>query len=105
MKYMKIFENFNNKEKEMEELFLQLSHMDELEIVFDFTELESSEYISYYYNDEFVFEQNKKMKCFGINYKHFTPIRDKFYINNYDMSILLNSMIEKYFNLYNYNLY
>lgn len=32
---MKTFESFNNKDKEIEKLFLELSHIDELEIKFD----------------------------------------------------------------------
>ena len=51
---MKTFEQYNiNDEKEMEELFLEIAHLDELEIRFDFIKYNLD--LFYFYNDEWLF--------------------------------------------------
>lgn len=97
---MKTFENYNKDEKEMEELFLQLAHFDELYIYFDF--ITYSEYIYYRTNGDWLFDQNKIKKEFWISYEIFMVFEQQFYDS--DIFIFIASMIEKYFGIKNYTI-
>lgn len=105
---MKTYEDFNNiDEKKMEELFLQLSHLDELEIRFSFLDnnnnLSSSKYyLYYYYKSVCFFEINTNRKYFWINeVSIFNIIREEIIDYNSTMKFI-KKMIDKYFVHKNY---
>ena len=88
-----------SKDSDYEKLFIKLSHLDELEIKFDFTKY--SECVYYFYSDKDMFELFKRSDG---NY---------FYINIDIYSILLKEtgkkqflemLVEKYFKLTNVSL-
>ena len=97
---MKTFEAFNNID-EKEELFLQLAHLDELEIKFDFIEYENI--IFYFYKDKCLFYQNKKSKAFYIEYvKIWSVFEKKFSLNFKETKDFMVGAIDKHFKLKDY---
>lgn len=97
---MKMFDAFNIDDKE--KLFLELAHLDELEIRFDFIEYKNSLY--YFYKKNCLFDQNKKRKIFWINYsKIWRVIEKKFDINDKETKDIMSSMVEKHFKLKKYS--
>ncbi|MCK9447040.1 hypothetical protein M0Q50_09340 [bacterium] len=99
---MKTYEQYSGiDEKEMEKLFLKVSHLDELEIVFRFIDnnylTSSNNYLWYQYVDICYFEVNINKKYFWVNdFKIFSNIYEK--INNYDDTmIFVKKMVDKYF--------
>lgn len=91
---MKTFEDFNN----MEELFLGIAHLDDLEIKFDFIDYGADFF--YYYNDSWLFKENKKNEFFFINYDKIWSVFEKKYGLNYDeIDNFMTIMLDKYFKL------
>jgi hypothetical protein len=94
---MKTFEAFNIDPHE--NLFLEISHLDELEIKFDFFEYKST--IFYLYNNNCLFGYVKSHKTFYVNRDDISKyFETSFYINKKNMVVFLESMINKYFNIY-----
>lgn len=97
---MKTFEQFDNID-EKEKLFLEVAHLDELVIKFDFIEYEYDLY--YFYKDNCLFDQNKKTMYFYIRYiKIWSVFEKKFGINFQEIKDFMLGMINKYFKLKNY---
>ncbi|MCK9445721.1 hypothetical protein M0Q50_02385 [bacterium] len=100
---MKTFGNLqNHMEKEMEELFIKLSHLDELEIKFNFISTEN--YLFYNYNDEWQFIQEKNQMYFWTDEDIIVGIENDFDLGRVETRIFLQTMIEKYFGFKNYNI-
>lgn len=100
---MKTFESFNNKDKEIEELFLKLSHIDELDIKFDFREWKDS--IFYFYGDIVIFEQELLSHQFWVNGKKIlNVIKQELYYSSQDIEDFFKSMIEKHLNIHGYSI-
>jgi len=100
---MKTFEQYNiNDEKEMEELFLEIAHLDELEIRFDFIKYNLD--LFYFYNDEWLFSQDKKFKNFYLNHKNiwlkFGYTSD---LNKSGFRFIIRNIVNKHFNLTDYS--
>lgn len=98
---MKTFGNFNNKQKQMEDFFIEVAHLDELEIKFDFIEYNGL-FLYYYYNNVRLFDMTKKFKYFHINSLIWKSFSSKFNLDYNNAQSILSSMIEKYFNLSGY---
>ncbi|MCK9445703.1 hypothetical protein M0Q50_02295 [bacterium] len=104
---MKTFEeynwdNFPEMKIDMEETFLELSHLDKLEISFDF--IDNDEWIFYFYKNREIFDQNKISKIFYINlYEIWSPIQKKFELDYQVTSDFMKDMIEKYFKINGYS--
>lgn len=87
--------------EEKENLFLELAHLDELEIKFDFIDYKTT--LDYVYNDEILFIQSKRIKIFVINYKDIWSVFTKrFNLTRGEIKEFTEDMIEKYFNLKGY---
>lgn len=92
---MKTFEDFNYTEREIEKTFLELSHIDELEINFDFIRYTFDLY--YFYKNECLFEYDKISDFFYVNYyRVWLPIRD---FDHDDLEEFMVTIIVKYFNI------
>lgn len=101
--YMKTFEAFNNIDKEIEELFLELSHIDELDIKFDFREWTDS--IFYFYGNIVLFEQELLSHHFWINDKKiYNVIKKEFDLNSGEINMYMDGMIEKHLNIHGYSI-
>lgn len=95
---MKSFEQY----KDMEQLFLELAHIDELEIRFNFISNHNNS-ILFFYKDIWLFDQDKKTKEFYINYDNiWLIIKSKFNLKIKEIRYFFTYMIEKYFNLTGY---
>lgn len=105
---MKTFEDFNNiDEKKMEEIFLQLVHLDELEISFRFLDSNNNltsckYYLWYYYNNHCYFEINRNKKYFWIDDASIFNILSKEIIDYNSTMKFIKKMIDKYFVHKNY---
>jgi hypothetical protein len=96
-----LIENFNNKEKEMEEFFLQLSHINELDIKFNFIEYKDT--LFYLYKNKCLFDQDKKTMYFYINYDKIWSVFEKeFSLNYQEIKDFMSGMVEKHFKLKDY---
>lgn len=112
---MKTFEAFNNIDgKDLEEFFLKLSHLDELEIKFDLINHDSE--LFYFYRGECLFTNHKEIKQFWIYYDNFILRFEKKYKlktkkSTTSLKEFLATMVEKYFGITghdiitNYNFY
>ncbi|MCK9446880.1 hypothetical protein M0Q50_08535 [bacterium] len=97
---MKTFEHFEVID-EKEKLFLELAHLDELEIKFDFIEYPKNIY--YFYKDTWLFNQDKKFNYFWINYdKIWIVFSSKFDINYKEIGYYMSDILEKHFKLNGY---
>lgn len=97
---MKTFEQFENID-EKEKLFLQLAHLDNLDIKFDFIEYKYE--LFYIYKDNCLFYQEKKSKCFYINFdKIWEVFENKFSLNYKKIQKIMNGMVKKHFKLKGY---
>ena len=97
---MKNFINYikESKEDKYEKLFLKLSHLNELEIKFDF--IEYKKLIFYFYNETELFDQDKKSGWFYINDdKIWSVFKFKFSLNYDDIQSITKKAIEKHFKL------
>ena len=98
---MKTFEQYNNKEKEMEELFIQLSHLDELDIKFDFLRYKYEMF--YFYKKNFLFDIEKfgtnSIDKFWIDEKIWNRIVLRFGFSSIDIEDFMVSMSIKYFGI------
>jgi hypothetical protein len=99
---MKTFENYNLK-YEMEESFLHLAHLDNLEIKFDLIEYEDDMF--YFYDNIYLFSYMKKPKEFYMNPKRIWSIENRYDISGIEFEQFMKSMVEKYFNFYDCRIY
>ena len=87
-----------SKEDEYEKLFLELSHLNELEIKFDHIKYE--DYIFYFYNENELFYQDKKNDYIYINYNEIWLIFErKFDLIYGDIQVITKKIVEKHFKL------
>lgn len=94
------FENYNI-DNEVENLFLELAHLDELEIGFDF--INNKYQLLYKYNNVYLFSHDKPTKYLRIKYGEiWSSIEDIFNLTIEETTYHMNKMTEKYFNLYDY---
>lgn len=97
---MKTFETFNNTD-ELEKFFLEVAHLNELEIRFDFINFET--YMFYFYNYKCFFHKMKKTKIFYMDdYYIFSKFKSKFNINYRNFRLFTKKMIDKHLNLDDY---
>jgi hypothetical protein len=98
---MKTFDDFDEYD-EKEDFFLELAHIDELQIRFDFIKYKI--YMFYCYeNNRSLFHKIKKRKIFYIDdFYMFSKFEKKFHTNYKNTRIFMKKMIDKYFNLYDY---
>jgi len=100
---MKNYYNYINesKEYEYEKIFLELAHLDELEIIFDFIKYEKNIY--YFYNELSLFNLYKnlyKNSYFYINYSDIWKFfESKFRLNYDDIQLITKNLIERHFKL------
>ena len=97
---MKNFINYikESKQDEYEKLFLELAHLDELDIKFDFIEYKN--YIFYFYNETELFDQYKKSRDFYINYNEIWSFFKTNYNLNYDdIKSITKDLVERHFKL------
>ena len=98
MKYLKLFNESIDDNLQYDKLFIELSHLDELEIKFDFIEYE--DYIHYFYNESMLFVQDKKKGWFYMNYdKIWSIFKTKFKLNYGDIQSITKKIVEKHFKL------
>ena len=96
---MKNFINYIKESKqEYEKLFLSLSHLDELEIKFDF--IKYKKHIFYFYNETELFDQDKKSRYFYINYDEIWSFFEKnFGLKYNDIQSITKELVERHFKL------
>lgn len=98
---MKTYESFNNKEQE--ELFLELARLDELEIKFNF--INTPNKLFYHYDGILYFINEKENKYFSINRNWICfEFKNEFGFDESETLSFMETMIEKYFGLYNYKM-
>ncbi|MCK9445722.1 hypothetical protein M0Q50_02390 [bacterium] len=99
---MKTFESFNMDPRE--KLFLELTHIDELEIKFDFINetdiLRLEEKLFYFYKDDCIFSQYKNHNYLSIN----NMLWSYSHMEVYDNQLFVKSMLLKYLNISNYDI-
>lgn len=95
---MKTFEKYNKiDKKEREKLFLEIAHLDELEIRFELIKHRYS--IFYNYKNKYLFEQFKS-SFFTISIEHIMYFFITKYGHKYDEHLpFMKSMVKKYFKL------
>ena len=92
------YSNLEIENLQYEKLFLELAHLDELEIKFDFIEYENDLY--YFYNKNVLFDQYKKSGRFYINYdKIWSIFGSKFNLKYNDIQSITKKMVERHFKL------
>lgn len=95
---MKTFEEFEDID-ESEKIFLQLAHIDELEIKFNF--ISSRTVLLYLYKDNFLFEITKKSKKIWINYEDvWYPFEQKYNTIRSDRYVQPRVLLDKYVKKY-----
>lgn len=100
MKTFVDFEQFDNID-EKEKTFLEFTHVDELDIKFDFINYKGM--IFYFYREKIIFNIVKKNKFIGINDNMWNIYRKKYKMENIiDVFKFLKTMIDKYLGLYEY---
>lgn len=97
---MKTFESFNIKD--VEDLFLQLIHLDELEIKFDFMHMKT--YLFYNYKENYLLIQDKQKNIIFIDDRIIEQMQKDLYLRRVDTIYFIGEMIEKYFGLKNYEI-
>ncbi|MCK9446764.1 hypothetical protein M0Q50_07895 [bacterium] len=94
---MKTFEQFNTID-EKEKLFLELAHLDELEIRFDFVDNDYENYIYYFYKEKCFFAKDKSNRHFYIDYDYILfKLMKKYMMDLYDTINFISNMLKKYF--------
>lgn len=107
---MKKFEDFENVD-EKEKLFLELAHLDELDIKFDFIRYPIE--IFYYYENHCLFNKIKTQNKFYINHnKIWIIFKNRYNLKYIDIKNFMKIMLDKHFNskgyipdLYNFRNY
>ena len=97
---MKKYNNYiNDKEKEYEFFFKNISHLNELEIKFDF--FTNKKYLFYFYGEDYMFDYNKYYgNEFHINSdKIWSIFEDAFYLKNENIYDIFYKIINKYFDI------
>jgi len=97
---MKNFINYikESKQDEYEKLFLELAHLDELDIKFDFIEYKN--YIFYFYNETELFDQYKKSRDFYINNNEiWSFFKTKYSLTYNDIQSITKDLVERHFKL------
>lgn len=98
---MELFGKIKNRQKE--EFFLEISHIHDMETKFDFIEYKNL--LFYFHEKILLFEHDKKSNDFWINSNNIWAIFGKKYHALYkETQTFMNTMVEKYFELYNYNI-
>lgn len=96
---MKTFESHNKSEKRLNEFFLHFSHLDELEIKFDFIENEGVD-LFYIYNEKKLFYFDKRSKYISVSYYEIWSYFEKDFDLDYDETqTLMKKFISKYFKI------
>jgi hypothetical protein len=92
-----------NEPDEKEIFFIKTSKINDINIKFDFIEYK---YLLFYFDKYLLlFEHDKKSHDFWINSKHIWYVfGQKFKLDYNDTQKFMNSMVEKYFDLYKYNI-
>ncbi|MCK9445933.1 hypothetical protein M0Q50_03475 [bacterium] len=99
---MKTFEQFENI-NELEKSFLELAHLDELEIKFDFMRYESD--IFYFHNYKCLFKLVKKNVFIYINSDEIWSVfENKFGLDYIKTTKFMGDMIHKHFKLNSYKI-
>lgn len=98
---MKTFEQFDNDSyfEEEEKIILELFHLDNIEIIFDFTKYKQHIFYLDPQNKDILFFYNKKDDVFGININMCIILQNKLELNFNELSIILKILIEKYIKL------
>jgi len=86
-----------SNEDDIEKQFIELSHINELEIKFDFDDW--SDYLFYFYNKSEIFDNDKRLKYFYINNKIWKHLENEFNLEYVELSYIMDKIIEKHFNL------
>ena len=97
---MKKYINYikESKQDKYEKIFISLSHLDKLEIKFDF--IRYKYYILYFYNESCLFQQDKKNNYFFINYvKIWLIFEMKFSLDYDDIQSITKDLVERHFKL------
>lgn len=93
-----------------EKRFLELAHLDELMIKFDFLSNFDKNELFYYYDGHTsihincIFSINKKEKSFIIDSKFALNFNKKFKMSYKEMIFFIGEMVEKYFSIKNYDI-
>lgn len=97
---MKNYLQYNKEKAEgVEELFLKLSHIDELDIKFDF--IECSHDLYYFYKGGWIFIHHKENNHFIMNRDKINDIiKDRFSLSVAEMNLYMESMVEKHLKIY-----
>ncbi|MCK9445702.1 hypothetical protein M0Q50_02290 [bacterium] len=96
--------------KKKEKRFLELAHLDELMISFNFLYNYDKNELFYYYDGHTsihincIFSINKKEKNFIIDSKFASNFNKKFKMSYKEMLLFIGEMVEKHFNLINYDI-
>lgn len=95
---MKKYINYikESKEEENEKTFIDATHLDELEIKFNF--IKNQIYIYYFYNKIELFDYNKKHGKFRLNYVEIWEFLEH-YMNYEDVQITTNNILKKIFKI------
>jgi len=100
LKNQRFFNIKESNEQDYDKLFLELAHLDELEIKFDLIKYE--DYIFYFYNEKVLFDYNKRNGWFFINFDDVWSIFKNMYLLSYDfIKYIINKPIVKYFKITN----
>lgn len=98
---MKTFDNYYTEEN-FEELFLELIHLDELEITFDFFSYNFELY--YLYNGKKIIIQNKHSTTFWIEFDIWDKIKNNLDFDYKEIRNHLVDMVYKHFGLIDYSI-
>jgi len=99
---MKTFEQFDDDSyfEEEEKIILELYHLDNIEVIFDFTKYKQHIFYLNPQNKDILFFYNKKDNVFRINVNMCKILQNKLVLNYDELSIILKILIEKYIKIY-----
>ncbi|MCK9447241.1 hypothetical protein M0Q50_10360 [bacterium] len=97
---MRTFENFTFDEKE--KLFLEIAHLDDLVIGFNFIDTYNRNSLRYSYYNKWYFCLDKGVKEFFIDMNLWNIFRNRYNMPYIDVQVFFENMIEKYFNIHGY---
>jgi hypothetical protein len=99
---MKTFEQFYDDSyfEEEEKIILELYHLDNIEVIFDFTKYKQHIFYLNPQNKDILFFYNKKDNVFRINVNMCKILQNKLVLNYDELSIILKILIEKYIKIY-----
>ncbi|MCK9445697.1 hypothetical protein M0Q50_02265 [bacterium] len=102
---MKTFEQFYDDSyfEEEEKIILELYHLDNIEVIFDFTKYKQHIFYLNPQNKDILFFYNKKDNVFRINVNMCKILQNKLVLNYDELSIILKILIEKYIKIYKQN--